>query len=388
MKVKVINRSETEFTKRRSGDPNRVFRNPDPLLHPLERAREVKRAINAAKLDRIFAKPFLKAYPHSDSITCLEVNPKRLDRVVVGCADGSLWQWDLANDKTILQIQGHKNSVSGLGLTPDGLYFLTCSTDSSIKIWSVDGDDQGKLDPMRELPGTQSYRCLSHHWMKPHFIAGGSIVELWDHHRSQPIGKFSWGTDSITSVKFNPVEMELFGSTGSDRSIVLYDVRASSPVRKLIMQTRSNALSWNPMEAMNFVVANEDCNLYTYDLRRLDAAQIVHKGFVSSVMDVDFSPTGCEFVAAGYDRTLRLFESGGSGSRDVYFTPRMSRVATVRFSRDATYVFSGSDDMNIRLWKVRYYFLISAYLFLRLMPRSKWVSNYHKNAKRELIIKL
>eukprot|EP00210_Caulerpa_lentillifera_P000165 g160.t1 len=281
----------------------------------------------------------------------MEVNPKRLDRILVGCANGSLYQWDLANNRSLYQIQGHQNCITGLGLTPDGLHFLTCSTDTSIKLWEVDGNDPEITRPKRELPGTQCYRGLSHHWTKMQFITAGSVVELWDHNRSQPIEKFSWGTDSITSVKFNPVEIDLFGSTGSDRSIVMYDIRSSSPIRKIIMQTRSNALSWNPMEAMSFVVANEDCNLYTYDLRRLDAAQIVHKGFVSSVMDVDFSPTGCEFVGAGYDRTLRIFESGGSGSRDVYFTPRMSRVSTVRFSKDATYVFSGSDDMNVRLWK-------------------------------------
>ena len=69
-------------------------------------------------------------------------------------------------------------------------------------------------------------------------------------------------------------------------------------------------------------------------------------------MDVDFSPSGHEFVAGGFDRTLRLFEKAAPGSRDVYFTPRMSRLSSVRFSRDATYVFSGSEDMNVRMWKV------------------------------------
>ena len=68
------------------------------------------------------------------------------------------------------------------------------------------------------------------------------------------------------------------------------------------LQTRSNALAWNPMEAFNFTVANEDCCLYTYDMRRLDSAACVHQDFVSAVMDVDYSPTGREFVAGGYDR--------------------------------------------------------------------------------------
>lgn len=36
----------------------------------------------------------------------------------------------------------------------------------------------------------------------------------------------------------------------------------------------------------------------------------------------------------------------------MYHTKRMQRVFAVRFSGDASYVFSGSDDMNVRMWKV------------------------------------
>jgi WD40 repeat protein len=74
--------------------------------------------------------------------------------------------------------------------------------------------------------------------------------------------------------------------------------------------------------------------------------------FVSAVMDVDYSPTGREFVAGGYDRSVRIFSHLGGHSREVYHTKRMQRVFAVRFSGDGGYVFSGSDDMNVRIWKV------------------------------------
>ena len=44
-------------------------------------------------------------------------------------------------------------------------------------------------------------------------------------------------------------------------------------------QTRTNAIAWNPMEPMNLTLASEDCNLYTYDMRRLQSALCVHKVF-------------------------------------------------------------------------------------------------------------
>ena len=69
-------------------------------------------------------------------------------------------------------------------------------------------------------------------------------------------------------------------------------------------------------------------------------------------MSVDYSPTGREFVAGGYDRSVRIFAYNGGHSREVYHTKRMQRVMAVQFSADASYVFSGSDDMNLRVWKV------------------------------------
>ena len=49
---------------------------------------------------------------------------------------------------------------------------------------------------------------------------------------------------------------------------------------------------WNPMEPMNFLLANEDHNIYTFDMRNLSKALLIHKDHVGAVMDVAFSPTG------------------------------------------------------------------------------------------------
>lgn len=100
---------------------------------------------------------------------------------------------------------------------------------------------------------------------------------------------------------------------------------------------------------MNFVVSS----LYTFDMRRLKNPIKVHSGHVSAVMDVDYSPTGREFVSAGYDKTIRIFDVHKSYSREIYHTKRMQRVTCVGWSLDNTYIYSGSDEMNIRLWKAR-----------------------------------
>lgn len=66
---------------------------------------------------------------------------------------------------------------------------------------------------------------------------------------------------------------------------------------------------------------------------------------------MDYSPTGREFIAGSYDRTIRLFDVTKSYAREVYHTKRMQRVTCVAWSLDNKYVYSGSDEMNIRIWK-------------------------------------
>lgn len=93
--------------------------------------------------------------------------------------------------------------------------------------------------------------------------------------------------------------------------------------------------------------------MYTFDTRRLKNPIKIHSDHVSAVMDVDYSPTGREFVSAGYDKTIRIFEAHKSHSREIYHTKRMQRVTCVGWSLDNKFIYSGSDEMNIRLWKAR-----------------------------------
>ena len=67
----------------------KVHRNLDPRLHPLERAKEYKRALNAVKLHKVFAKPFMGALGcHADAVSAMARNPVRLNSIVSASMDG------------------------------------------------------------------------------------------------------------------------------------------------------------------------------------------------------------------------------------------------------------------------------------------------------------
>ncbi len=74
---------------------------------------------------------------------------------------------------------------------------------------------------------------MDHHWQDSIFATCGDEVNIWDEERTEPVRTFTWGVDSISTVKFNPVETHILGATASDRSIMLYDMRGSTPLRKV-----------------------------------------------------------------------------------------------------------------------------------------------------------
>ena len=57
-----------------------VPRNYSPSAHPMEEAREYKRALNAVKLEKVFAKPFLASLDgHRDGVSRSEVVKYRIE---------------------------------------------------------------------------------------------------------------------------------------------------------------------------------------------------------------------------------------------------------------------------------------------------------------------
>lgn len=351
MKIKVLQRMPEDFIRETRHDIHKVHRNFSAAEHPFESEREYQRAMNAVKLDKVFAKPFLGALDgHCDIPTCISKHPSKLSSIASASADGEMRLWDLSTKKCTQKWQGHDGFVRGLTYSPDGDKLISCSDDKTVKFWNTEEISEEPLETIVCKHMVSGITCQQD---GDKFATCGESTQLWEFGRSVPIRTFKWGIDSIHFVKFNPVEKNLLGAGAHDNSILLYDTRDVGPVRKVVMTLKTNAMAWNPMEAMVFVTASDDYNLYSWDMRNLKLPTLVYSDHIEAVVDVDYSPTGREIVSGSYDKTIRIFPYNSGKSRDIYHGKRMQRLTRVLWSNDDKFIVSSSNEMNLRLWKAR-----------------------------------
>ncbi|CUA74253.1 DDB1-and CUL4-associated factor 13 [Rhizoctonia solani] len=360
MKISVLRHDPKAHLPQRKGDATPITRNLDPLAHPFARARERTRALNAAKIERMFSKPFVASLEgHIDGVYTLATKAGDLETITSASGDGEIIVNDLSTRRHLLKFPGaHKGIVSAITYA-DGPRLLSCGVDRTIKLWDTslrsDEEEGTTRVPLNVFPGKVAFNAIDHHRTDQLFATASNIVQLWDETKSSPVSDLTFPTsnETITALRFNLAESSILATTGTDRTLTLYDIRTGKAERRLVMQMRANALSWSPTFPTTLLVASEDHNLYTFDVRSLSNPTQIYKGHVAAVMSCGWSPTGQEFVSGGWDRTVRIWKEGEGTKPVVYTGKRMQRVFATTYTQDARFVLSGSDDGNVRLWKAR-----------------------------------
>lgn len=227
-------------------------------------------------------------------------------------------------------------------------------------------------EPLNVWYGKEGFNSIDHSWKDDTFVSCSSVVSVWSPERQEPIHTFSYETESLLKARFNPAEVGLLAATSNERGVLLYDIRASSILRKVQMSMVSNDIAWNPREPMNFTVVGVGGSCESGE-RGLQSVHVRHAEPVAAADDASRSRgrRAGRRLQQHWTR-VRLRElrphaphlgcsqcevAGGvgevAGNDDRYHTRRMQRIFCVNFSADGRFVLSGSDDTNIRIWKAQ-----------------------------------
>ncbi|KAG2054843.1 WD40 repeat-like protein [Suillus hirtellus] len=130
-------------------------------------------------------------------------------------------------------IRGHTGAVTGVAHLPGGQHIVTCSHDSSLRLWDLksgaqiggewrDQGDEAEIRTMALSPDSKT-------------IASGSsdgIVRLWDVETGKVVVKWKGHTDFVTSVCWSP-NCGRIVSGSNDETARVWDVESSEPVEGL-----------------------------------------------------------------------------------------------------------------------------------------------------------
>lgn len=336
MKIESIFHSKNDRRKERRDDLPVKKYSKDPVHHPLMLEREYVRALNATKIDRMLAKPFIAALCHSgEGINRLVKDPE-LPFFATASYDGKVSLWDMGTRKKISE-QCFESPVAGIAIdhsqniyVPQGRRILgngreyeACST--------VNG-----LDFTGYSSGTGDLG-----------VSTDDSIQIFDISRISP--KSTYHERDTTAIKFNSSFRHLMGAVSAG-GVSLYDNRACKEFA-VVAAPGTNSMEFNPQQGFVFATGNEDGNGYAYDIRNVDKPVGTYRGHVNAVVAVAFSPNGREIATGSFDRTIRIFGTQDRKSRDCYYNDRMQIVHGVAYSNDGQFIISGSDDGCLRLWK-------------------------------------
>lgn len=118
VKISTVSRTPKSFNRKTKYDLHKVSRLIDNKSQPFQATRELKRASNAAKISKIFAKPFIGALSgHSDYISCIAKNRTELNVLASGGFDGELLLWDIQSRKYTEKHSIFEGRVNGLAVS-------------------------------------------------------------------------------------------------------------------------------------------------------------------------------------------------------------------------------------------------------------------------------
>ena len=138
VKISTVTRTPKSNLRATKNDMFRVNRLIGTKAQPFQAARELKRASTAAKISKIFAKPFITAMDgHSDYISCIAKNFTDINSLVSAGFDGELLVWDIQRRKVMQRVEAFEGRVRGLAVSLEKDIAVASGDDYFIKMFKV-----------------------------------------------------------------------------------------------------------------------------------------------------------------------------------------------------------------------------------------------------------
>lgn len=340
MKFETITHDPKQTSKTRKNAIPAYSLLKSPESHPFMVQREYMKALNATKIERLLAKPFIKAYSdHKDGINGMEISS---NCCVTSSFRNDVIIRDLGTDEArVCDLQG-AGKIESVCLK--NKFNVFCAIKNKIfKINSKKSENKNYAEN-----SNKNLEILCETNANINEVKYSSFSDKFYAATTKGVEIFTLGVKASTvlapSTNFTSIHSEKFVATTAENEIKLFDERIKSEFfAKKIGNCNNEIKIFNN----KFVTANDDGNGYLFDLRRLDDPFVL-RGHTKGVVSCDIGEN--RVCLSSFDKTLRVYDLK-TFKCEIFHSKRMAEVSKVRMSEDV--VFSGSLDGSVRLWKLK-----------------------------------
>jgi WD40 repeat protein len=255
----------------------------------------------------------------------------------------------LRESHTLVRIlDGHRNRVSCVAVSPDGRHVVTGSDDETAAVWDLQTGQ--RLHVLAERRGRVRSVAVSPDGR--HVVTGSDdeTAAVWDLQTGQRLREFAGHRGQVMSVVVTPDGQHVVSAAADDKTVIVWDLDTGTLVRELIgHQGRVGAVAVTP-DGRHVVSGSFDTTVAVWDLSTGARIRELagHRGRVRAVA---ISPDGRHVVSASKDQTLAVWDLQ-TGQRLRVLTGHQRAVTSVAVTPDGRRVVSAADDDKVMVWEL------------------------------------
>eukprot|EP00088_Acartia_fossae_P028888 TRINITY_DN2969_c0_g1_i1.p1 TRINITY_DN2969_c0_g1~~TRINITY_DN2969_c0_g1_i1.p1 ORF type:complete len:951 (-),score=207.47 TRINITY_DN2969_c0_g1_i1:858-3710(-) len=268
-------------------------------------------------------------------------------------------RWSAAKHFFSYDLISHYGCVNAIEFSHDGAWLVSGGDDRRVLLWNLEEALEGKghkrcmaaehrsnifcLDTDKSL--SKIYSGGNDEQVIVHDSLTGELVDCFQHE------------EAVNGLSVHPAQPQLFLTAGSDGRLLMYDMRQPAKSEAIMLAGFSygfHSVQFNPWEARLVVGANQKFGIGLYDVRKPKST--VMRYMSRSSMHARFNSSGTKIVGLRKRLPPVLFNIADPVPVCEFDNPQYYNSCTMKSccfgGPDENFVFSGSDDFNLYVWRI------------------------------------